>query len=69
MKVADLGCGHGSSTILMAEAFPNSEFVGSDYHEGSIETARERAREAGVDNVPLRDRARRAPTTATATSS
>jgi SAM-dependent methyltransferase len=49
-KVADIGCGHGSSTVLMAEAFPNSTFVGSDYHEGSIETARERAREAGVDD-------------------
>jgi SAM-dependent methyltransferase len=48
-KVADIGCGHGSSTILMAEAFPNSTFLGSDYHEGSIETARERARSAGVD--------------------
>ena len=49
-KVADVGCGHGSSTILMAQAFPNSTFVGSDYHEGSIETARERAKEAGVDD-------------------
>ena len=47
-SVADVGCGHGSSTILMAQAFPNSTFVGSDYHDGSIETARERAREAGV---------------------
>ena len=47
-RVADLGCGHGSSTILMAQAFPNSTFVGSDYHAGSIETARTRAREAGV---------------------
>src|SRR3954470_14542482 len=47
-KVADIGCGHGSSTILMAQAFPNSTFVGSDYHEGSIETARQRAQEAGV---------------------
>jgi SAM-dependent methyltransferase len=46
--VADIGCGHGSSTILMAEAFPNSTFVGSDYHDGSIETARQRADEAGV---------------------
>jgi SAM-dependent methyltransferase len=47
-KVADLGCGHGSSTILMAQAFPNSTFVGSDYHDGSIATARQRAEDAGV---------------------
>jgi SAM-dependent methyltransferase len=46
--VADIGCGHGSSTILMAQAFPESSFVGSDYHEGSIQTARERAQSAGV---------------------
>jgi len=46
--VADVGCGHGASTILMAEAFPNSSFVGSDYHDGSIATARQRAAEAGV---------------------
>ena len=42
-RVADVGCGHGSSTILMAQAFPNSTFVGSDYHAGSIETARRSA--------------------------
>jgi 2-polyprenyl-3-methyl-5-hydroxy-6-metoxy-1,4-benzoquinol methylase len=47
-KVADVGCGHGASTILMAQAFPNSTFVGSDYHDGSIETARQRAKDAGV---------------------
>jgi SAM-dependent methyltransferase len=47
-RVADVGCGHGSSTILMARAYPSSTFVGSDYHEGSIETARRRAQEAGV---------------------
>jgi 2-polyprenyl-3-methyl-5-hydroxy-6-metoxy-1,4-benzoquinol methylase len=46
--VADVGCGHGASTILMAQAFPNSSFVGSDYHSGSIDTARERAGAAGV---------------------
>jgi SAM-dependent methyltransferase len=47
--VADLGCGHGASTLLMAEAYPNSRFVGSDYHQGSIEAARERAASAGLD--------------------
>jgi 2-polyprenyl-3-methyl-5-hydroxy-6-metoxy-1,4-benzoquinol methylase len=53
--VADAGCGHGASTILMAEAFPNSTFVGSDYHEGSIETARTRAKDAGIaDRVSFR---------------
>jgi SAM-dependent methyltransferase len=46
--VADVGCGHGASTILMAQAFPNSTFLGSDYHTASIETARARAEEAGV---------------------
>jgi ubiquinone/menaquinone biosynthesis C-methylase UbiE len=46
--VGDVGCGHGASTILMAQAFPRSRFVGSDYHAGSIHTARERARDAGV---------------------
>ena len=47
-KVADIGCGHGSSTILMAQSFPHSTFLGTDYHAGSIETARQRAKEAGV---------------------
>ena len=46
--VADIGCGHGASTILMAQAFPKSTFAGSDYHEGSIQTARQRAGRAGV---------------------
>ncbi|MGV0718445.1 class I SAM-dependent methyltransferase [Mycolicibacterium sp. XJ662] len=45
---ADIGCGHGASTILMAQAFPTSEFRGSDAHAGSIKIARERARQAGV---------------------
>jgi SAM-dependent methyltransferase len=48
--VADIGCGHGSSTTLMAQAFPKSTFVGSDYHEGSIQTARQRAESAGVSD-------------------
>ena len=47
-SVADIGCGHGASAILMAQAFPRSRFVGSDYHPQSIETARTRAAEAGV---------------------
>ena len=47
-RVADAGCGHGASTILMARAFPNSTFVGSDYHAESIKTARRRAADAGV---------------------
>jgi SAM-dependent methyltransferase len=47
----DVGCGHGASTILMATAFPKSEFIGIDYHEASIQTARARAAEAGVRNV------------------
>ena len=50
-SAADVGCGHGSSTILMAKAFPNSEFVGIDYHDKSIETARKRAQEAGLENA------------------
>ena len=46
--VADIGCGHGASTIVMAQAFPSSTFVGFDYHAESIEVARVRAEEAGV---------------------
>ena len=47
-RVADVGCGHGASTIIMAEAFPNSEFFGFDYHDASIARAREAADQAGV---------------------
>jgi 2-polyprenyl-3-methyl-5-hydroxy-6-metoxy-1,4-benzoquinol methylase len=47
-KVADVGCGLGASTILMAKAFPKSKFIGFDSHEKSIALARERAKEAGV---------------------
>jgi SAM-dependent methyltransferase len=46
--VADIGCGHGASTILMAQAFPKSSFIGQDYHEASIEAARKRAAEQDV---------------------
>src|SRR5579859_7272167 len=47
-KVADVGCGLGASTVLMAQSYPNSVIVGSDYHEGSIELARKRAADVGV---------------------
>ena len=47
-KVADVGCGHGGSTRLMAEAFPKSIFFGFDYHEGSVQAARELTREEGL---------------------
>ena len=47
-SVADIGCGHGASTIIMAQAYPHSRFVGYDYHSGSIEHARRAAQEAGV---------------------
>jgi len=47
-RVADIGCGKGASTILMAKAFPNSQFFGFDYHDQSIEAARESAKRNGV---------------------
>ncbi len=47
-KVADIGCGHGASTILMAQAYPNSRFFGFDYHDESIEASRQKAEAAGV---------------------
>ena len=54
-RVADVGCGFGASTIIMAKAYPNSTFEGVDYHEPSIEAARGRAAAAGVaDRVTLR---------------
>jgi ubiquinone/menaquinone biosynthesis C-methylase UbiE len=49
-SVADVGCGHGASTVLMAQAYPESRFAGSDLHEGSISEARKRAANAGVSD-------------------
>jgi SAM-dependent methyltransferase len=48
--VADVGCGHGASTIIMAQAYPRSRFVGFDTHRVSIERARQNARAAGVED-------------------
>jgi cyclopropane fatty-acyl-phospholipid synthase-like methyltransferase len=47
-RVADVGCGRGASTVLMAKAYPSSTFVGFDYHAPSIDRARQAAQEAGV---------------------
>jgi 2-polyprenyl-3-methyl-5-hydroxy-6-metoxy-1,4-benzoquinol methylase len=47
-RVADVGCGHGASTIIMAQAYPNSRFVGFDSHAASIDAANARARQAGI---------------------
>ena len=50
-KVADIGCGHGSSTLLMAQTYPNSTVYGFDFHKPSIEAAGAKAEEAGVTNI------------------
>jgi SAM-dependent methyltransferase len=50
-KVADIGCGYGASTILMALTYPDSEFVGYDYHDKSISAATEKAAAAGAANA------------------
>ena len=49
-RVADVGCGHGATTIIMAQAYPKSAFVGFDFHAPSVERARKLAQEAGVAN-------------------
>lgn len=49
-RVADVGCGHGASTLLMAQAFPASRFVGFDYHQGSIDWARQVAKRERLDD-------------------
>jgi len=51
INVADIGCGHGLSTVIMARAFPNSQFTGFDFHEGSIVEARGHAKKHGLDNL------------------
>ena len=50
-KIADIACGHGSSTVLMAQTYPNSRVVGIDFHAPSIEIAREKVSDAGLTNV------------------
>ncbi len=61
-KVADVGCGHGASTIVMAKAFPNSEFTGYDFHDESIEHASALANEAGLNNISFKvDKAKEFP--------
>lgn len=61
-RVADIGCGHGHSTLLMAEAFPKSTFHGFDVHAGSIEAARMHARNGGLtDRVDFQHADAKAP--------
>lgn len=53
-KVADIGCGHAASTIIMAKAFPKSHFVGIDFHQESIDYARSKAEQAGLSNIEFK---------------
>ncbi|MBL4661830.1 MAG: class I SAM-dependent methyltransferase [Alcanivoracaceae bacterium] len=53
-KVADIGCGHAASTIIMAKAFPASHFIGIDFHKESIEKAQIRAKKAGIKNIEFK---------------
>ena len=50
-KVADVGCGYGISTMIMAETYPQSQFFGFDFHEKSIKYAQKLATDADLDNV------------------
>ena len=69
-KVADVGCGHGASTILMAKTYPESEFIGYDYHAESIEVARRKGRGRRCGECAVRGRGRgRLRRTADSTSS
>ena len=52
-KVADVGCGYGHSTLLLAETYPNSRFYGFDFHEPSIEQAKQLAKDKGLTNVTI----------------
>jgi 2-polyprenyl-3-methyl-5-hydroxy-6-metoxy-1,4-benzoquinol methylase len=54
-KVADIGCGHGASTMLMAKAYPKSKFTGFDYHDGSIESARASAKRQNMKDTVMFD--------------
>jgi ubiquinone/menaquinone biosynthesis C-methylase UbiE len=54
VKVADIGCGHAASTIIMAKAFPKSNFIGIDFQPESIAKAQLRAHEAGIDNIEFK---------------
>jgi hypothetical protein len=68
--VADVGCGHGASTVLLGEAYPRSKVTGFDYHRPSIEQARKRAADAGLTSRGCRSRWRQPPTSpAAATTS
>src|SRR5215211_1942021 len=67
-RVADVGCGHGASTIIMARAYPRSTFVGFDYRDRSIESARKAASEAGVSDRVHFEVARPTPSPGTATT-
>jgi len=53
-RVADVGCGHRASTVLLAQAYPKAKILGSDYHQASIDTARKRAADAGVADYEAR---------------